>query len=62
MLVRAIEGHDQFSARFKYPEPRLVKDEEFGGVNVKEFEVNSEIVTARSAAREGTDQKEPVKQ
>jgi len=47
VLVRAIESDAQFSSIFTSPEPRLVKDEEFGGVNVKEFEVNCEIVTGK---------------
>jgi len=49
IFVRAIEDDEQFSTYFKYPEPRLVKDEEFGGVKVKEFEVNCQIVTGKEA-------------
>lgn len=48
VFVRAIEDDAQFSSIFASPEPRLVKDEEFGDVHVKEFEVNCEIVTTKS--------------
>jgi len=48
VFVRAIENDPQFSSIFTSPEPRLVKDEEFGDVHVKEFEVNCEIVTTKS--------------
>jgi Tfp pilus assembly protein PilN len=45
VFVRAIEEDPDFTTYFKSPEPQLLKDEEFGGVRVKEFEVNCEIVT-----------------
>lgn len=47
VFVKAIENDTDFTTYFKSPEPQLLKDEEFGGVNVKEFEVNCEIVTGR---------------
>ena len=50
VLVCAIENAPQFSEHFIEPEPRLVEDEEFGGVNVKEFEVNCEIVARNSGS------------
>ncbi len=47
-LVRVIElDTDSFGVHFKNPEPRLVKDEAFGGAKVKEFEVNCEIFAAK---------------
>lgn len=47
-LVRVIEDDiDSFGVHFKNPEPRLVKDEDFGGAKVKEFEVNCEIFAAK---------------
>jgi hypothetical protein len=43
-LVDAIEKDTgNFGVHFKNPDPRLVKDQKFGDVNVKEFEVNCEI-------------------
>ena len=47
VFVKAIENDTDFTTYFKSPEPQLLKDEEFGGMNVKEFEVNCEIVTGR---------------
>ena len=47
VFVRAIENDPDFTRYFKSPEPRLLKDEEFAGINVKEFEVNCEIVTGK---------------
>jgi Tfp pilus assembly protein PilN len=47
VFVNAIENDTDFTTFFKSPEPQLLKDEEFGGVNVKEFEVNCEIVTGK---------------
>jgi hypothetical protein len=47
VFVNAIENDTDFTTYFKFPEPQLLKDEEFGGVNVKEFEVNCEIVTGK---------------
>jgi hypothetical protein len=47
VLVRAIEDDEQFTSIFTSPEPQVVKEEEFGDVRVKEFEVNCEIVTSK---------------
>jgi len=47
VFVKAIENDADFTTYFKSPEPHLLKDEEFGGVHVKEFEVNCEIVTGK---------------
>jgi outer membrane murein-binding lipoprotein Lpp len=48
VLVRAIEDDTSFGVHFRNPEPRLVKDEDFGGVSVKEFEVNCEIFAVKN--------------
>ena len=48
VLVEAIEkDKENFGIYFTNPEPRLVKDEEFGGVRVKEFEINCEFVAGK---------------
>jgi len=48
-FVDAIEKDvKNFGVHFKNPDPRLVKDEEFGNVNVKEFEVNCEIFAGQN--------------